>query len=275
MAGGGSETQTSTVEIPEWLQQAAQSGLARGTQAAGIGYVPYRGPDVAALTPLQEAAMFNTRQASSAFGLGASPLPGAGMPTVQTFADGTRGYSAFPLYEQAVNELKMRDPAQYAKLMAPFNGPGTFGITSMPMGGPMGGAPQSYGQPMREGPPQGSGASRDYGSTAADRIAQGGGGNTAASRIAASNLASRLPGGVNTRDPSSALNQAAARLTSKPQGAPTQKDRPAPRPTSGSSSGSSRGSSARTSAPEPSTKYSANDRRGNSRSGGSSSGRKK
>jgi hypothetical protein len=97
------------------------------------------------------------------------------MPTVQTFADGTRGYSAFPLYEQAVNALKMRDPAQYAKLTAPFDGGGQFGITSMPMGG----APQSYGQPMREGPPQGSGASRDYGSTAADRIAQGGGRATA------------------------------------------------------------------------------------------------
>ena len=166
--------------------------------------------------------MFNTSQASSAFGLGASPLPGAGMPQVQTFADGTRGYSAFPLYEQAVNDLRMRDPAQYAKLMAPFSGEGQFGITSMPMGGA---APQSYGQPMREGPPQGSGASRDYGSTAADRIAQGGG-STAASRIASSNLASRLPGGVNTRNPTSAVNQAAARLTSKPQGAPTQRDRP-------------------------------------------------
>ena len=221
MAGGGSETQTSTIEIPQWLQEAAQSGLARGTQAAGIGYVPYRGPDVAALTPLQEAAMFNTSQASSAFGLGPSPLPGAGMPTVQTFADGTRGYSAFPLYEQAVNDLRMRDPAQYAKLMAPFSGGGQFGITSMPMGG----GAQSYGQPMREGPPQGSGASRDYGSTAADRIAQGGG-STAASRIASSNLASRLPGGVNTRNPNSAINRAAAAATSRPQGAPTQRDRP-------------------------------------------------
>ena len=224
MAGGGGKGgSTSTeVSIPAWLEQAAQSGLARGEQAAGIGYVPYRGPDVAALTPMQEAAMANTSAASSAFGLGASPAPGAGMPTVQTFADGTRGYSAFPLYEQAVNDLRMRDPAQYAKLMAPFSGEGQFGITSMPMGGV---APQSYGQPMREGPPQGSGASRDYGSTAADRIAQGGG-STAASRIASSNLASRMPGGVNTRNPASAVNQAAARLTSKPQGAPTQRDRP-------------------------------------------------
>ena len=159
MAGGGGKGgSTSTeVSIPAWLEQAAQSGLARGQQAAGIGYVPYRGPDVAALTPMQEAAMANTSAASSAFGLGASPAPGAGMPTVQTFADGTRGYSAAPLYDQAVNELKMRDPAQYAKLMAPFSGGGQFGITSMPMGG----GAQSYGRPMREGPPQGSAASRN------------------------------------------------------------------------------------------------------------------
>jgi hypothetical protein len=176
---------------------------------------------VAALTPLQEAAMFNTSQASSAFGLGASPLPGAGMPQVQTFADGTRGYSAFPLYEQALKQLQMQNPEQYAKLMAPFSGGGQFGITSMPMG-----QPQSYGQPLREGPPQGSGASRDYGSTAADRIAQGLGG-----RAGSSGLSSRLPGGVNTRNPSSAVNRAAASL-SGPQKAPTAASRPAAKSTS-------------------------------------------
>lgn len=228
--GGGKGGKSSTeVSVPAWLQEAAQSGLARGNQAAGIGYAPYIGPDVAALTPLQEAAMFNTSQASSAFGLGPSPIPSAGMPEVQTFAGGMRGYSAFPLYNQAVNELQMRDPVQYAKLMAPFSGGGQFGITSMPMGA------QSYGQPMREGPPQGSGASRDYGSTAADRIAQGGGGNTAASRIASSNLASRLPGGVNTRNPASVVNRTAASL-SKPQGKPTASSRPAAKSTSTSKS---------------------------------------
>jgi hypothetical protein len=169
MAGGGGKggSQSTSVEIPAWLEQAAQSGLARGQQAAGIGYVPYRGPDIAALTPMQEAAMANTSAASSAFGLGASPMPGAGMPAAQTFAGGVRGYGSAPLYDQAVNELRMQNPEQYAKLMAPFSGGGQFGITSMPMG-----QPQSYGQPLREGPPQGSGASRDYGGTAADRIAQ-------------------------------------------------------------------------------------------------------
>ena len=157
--GGGKGGKSSTeVSIPAWLEQAAQSGLARGQQAASIGYVPYRGPDVAALTPMQEAAMANTSMASSAFGLGASPMPGAGMPAAQTFAGGVRGYSSAPIYDQAVNELKMRDPAQYAKLMAPFDGSTTFGIASAPMGAA---APQSYGQPMREGPPQGSASSRN------------------------------------------------------------------------------------------------------------------
>ena len=149
MAGGGGKGgSTSTeVSIPAWLEQAAQSGLARGTQAAGIGYVPYRGPDVAALTPMQEAAMANTSAASSAFGLGASPMPGAGMPEAQTFAGGVRGYSSAPIYDQAVSELQMRDPAQYAKLMAPFSGGGQFGITSMPMGG--GATPAALTQEQR------------------------------------------------------------------------------------------------------------------------------
>ena len=223
MGGGGGKggSTTQEVSIPSWLEDAAKSALARGEQAAGIGFAPYQGPDVAALTPLQEAAMFNTSQASSAFGLGASPLPSAGMPTVQTFADGTRGYSSFPLYEQAVNALRMRDPDQYAKLTAPFDGSTTFGPTSMPMDG----GAQSYGQPMREGPPQGSGASRDYGSTAADRIAQGGG-RSSSSNFASSGVASRLPGGIATRNPGSAINRAAAAATSRPQGAPTQSDRP-------------------------------------------------
>ena len=175
MAGGGGKGgSTSTeVSIPAWLEDAAKSGLARGQQAAGIGYVPYQGADVAALTPLQEAAMFNTSQASSAFGLGPSPAPSAGMPTVQTFADGTRGYSAFPLYEQAVNALKVRDPDQYAKLMTPFTQAATFGITSMPMAAaPVASPVEAY----RSEPLQGSAASRntkyDTYSTKADTAAR-------------------------------------------------------------------------------------------------------
>ena len=169
--GGGKGGSTSTeVAIPAWLEDAAKASLARGEHVAGIGYVPYRGPDVAALTPLQEAAMANTSAASSAFGLGASPKPGAGMPAVQTFAGGVRGYSSAPLYDQALNELKMRDPAQYAKLTTPY--------VPTPAPAPVAAPSYDSGQGNRSyyEAPQGSGASRntqyDTYSTAADTKAR-------------------------------------------------------------------------------------------------------
>lgn len=236
MAGGGSET--TNVEIPAFLQEAAQRNLARADQVSQIGYTPYYGPDVAAMTPMQIAAMQNTGAAASAFGLPTVANPMAGMPTPQTFAGGVQGYSSAPLYQQSLEALRVNNPGQYAAIQSLFVDPRTgaapFGITSMPMGGA---APQSYGQPMREGPPQGSGASRDYGSTAADRIAQGLGG-----RAASSGLSSRMPGGVDTRNPNSLVNRIAAGLTSKPQGAPTAASRPKASPV------------AKTSAPKPASK---------------------
>jgi len=48
--------------------------------------------------------------------------------------------------------------------------------------------------------------------------------------FASSGLRSVLPGGVNTRDPGSRVNQAAAALFDRPQGAPTAADRPTMRP---------------------------------------------
>ena len=125
MAGGGSNTQTTTVEIPAWLQEAAQANLARANQTAQIGYTPYYGPDVAAMTPLQEAAIANTNMGASAFGMGGTPSPMAGMPEVQTFANGMRGYSSGGMYDQAVAELAARNPGQYAALRAPFINPQT------------------------------------------------------------------------------------------------------------------------------------------------------
>ena len=125
MAGGGSNTQTTTVEIPAWLQEAAQGLMARANQTSQIGYTPYYGPDVAAMTPLQEAAIANTNMGASAFGLGGTPSPTAGMPDMQTFAGGMRGYSSGGLYDQALAQLQARNPGQYAAVTAPFINPQT------------------------------------------------------------------------------------------------------------------------------------------------------
>jgi hypothetical protein len=126
MSGGGKGGKTTTqVQIPKWLETAAQQNLARANDIAALGYTPYYGPDVAALTPQQIAAMQGTNQAASAFGM-ATADPMAGMPAPQTFAGGVQGYSSGGLYDQALAELQARDPAQFAAIMASL-GPRTTG----------------------------------------------------------------------------------------------------------------------------------------------------
>lgn len=114
MSGGKGGSQTSSVEIPKWLEEPAKRNLARGEQAANIGYMPYYGPDVAALNPTQEAAMANANSAASAFGLAAPMGAGSGLPQAQTFAGGVQGYSSGSLFDQAVKEFERRKPQQAA-----------------------------------------------------------------------------------------------------------------------------------------------------------------
>jgi len=126
MSGGKGGTKTSTVEIPEYIERAAQRNLNRAEQIAQMGYVPYYGPDVAAFTPMQEAAMQNVASAAGAFGL-ATPTGASvtGMPTATEYAGGIRGYSSAPMFEQAQAELAARRPAQKSYIDSFFIDPVT------------------------------------------------------------------------------------------------------------------------------------------------------
>lgn len=129
----GSGTSRSQVQIPAWLENAARQNMARADAIAQIGYVPYYGPEVAALTPMQVQAMQGTNAASSAFGLG-SVDPMAGMPQAETFAGGVQGYSSMPMFEQALAQLRAERPGQYNALMAPFINPQTGATPAAPFG---------------------------------------------------------------------------------------------------------------------------------------------
>jgi len=115
MSGGKGGSTTSSVEIPEYIEEAARRNLAKAEDISQIGYVPYYGPDVAAFTPFQEAGFQQTADVASAFGMGPqmsrSDIMG-GMPEATEFAGGVRGYSSAPLYQQAVDELAAQRPAQ-------------------------------------------------------------------------------------------------------------------------------------------------------------------
>ena len=71
--------------------------------------------------------------------------------------------------------------------------------------------------------PRGDGGQRAAG------FKSGGGGGGGGS-FASSKLSARLPGGVDTRNPSSGFNTAAAKMTSGPQKAPTASSRPKANP---------------------------------------------
>lgn len=212
MSGG---KQTSETKIPEWLSGAAQQALTRANSVAAIPYTPYFGPDVAAMTPMQEAAASNINAGASAFGM-AAPT-GTGMPEAQTFAGGVRGYSSAPMYEAAVNELKARYPGAYNAIMGQFSDPMTGAMPSWMQ-------PPAAAQPVTPAAmPTSSRSDRSAAEIAALAPSQGYG------SFIPGAISARLPGGVNTRNPASVVNQAIARAT-QTNNTPSQSNRPRPNP---------------------------------------------
>ena len=126
MSGGKGGSTSSAVEIPEWMNTAAQQNVGRAQQAQQIGYTPYYGPDIAAFSPAQQAAQQSTMDTASAFGLAPQGMSAsAGMPQAQEYAGGIQGYSAAPLYTQALNEFQAQRPGQYDAINAMFADPQT------------------------------------------------------------------------------------------------------------------------------------------------------
>ena len=112
MSGGKGGSNTTTASIPKWAEEPTKRNLARSEVAQQVGYQPYMGADLAAVNPTQMSAMQNQLDAASAFGLSAPSTPMQGMPEAQDFGGGMMGYSAFPLLEQAQQELARKNPEQ-------------------------------------------------------------------------------------------------------------------------------------------------------------------
>ena len=112
---GGSTQQTQQTQLPKWFEDYTRMVTQQAQQGAGIGYVPWSGPDVAALSPMQNAAFQGTNTMAAAYGLPQSEgTTGMGQP--QRFAGGAQGYSSFPLYQQQIRQLQRRNPEQFGLL---------------------------------------------------------------------------------------------------------------------------------------------------------------
>lgn len=119
--GKGGVTENKT-EIDPALQAAGEDNLALAKKVGQIGYMPYRGASVAALTPSQEASRKNTASAADAFGMAGSGIgAGAGLPPVSS-AGGARGYSSAPVLDDAISKIP---PGQLQALLSLFMNPNT------------------------------------------------------------------------------------------------------------------------------------------------------
>ena len=133
MSGGKGGSTTSSVEIPEYIEKAAQRNLNKAERISQLGYVPYYGPDVAAFTPMQQASFQNTADVAGAFGMGTPTtqqdvMGGMGVPT--QYANGLTGYSSAPIYQQSLDELARQRPAQKSYMDSFFIDPYTGGYGS-------------------------------------------------------------------------------------------------------------------------------------------------
>lgn len=128
MSGGGGKggSQTSAQSIPAWVEGPAKANLEKAKLAGEIGYMPYYGPEVAGLSPMQQQGMQRTQDALAAFGMAPQGSQYQSYLPEATTMGGVTGYSTGNLFDQAVAELAARNPeqaARYASAMAPYVAP--------------------------------------------------------------------------------------------------------------------------------------------------------
>lgn len=228
MSGGKGGSSTTTVAVPEYIEKAAQRNLTRADAISQIGYVPYYGPDVAAFSPMQNAAFQNTADAASAFGMaapsGSNVYGTMGAPT--DYGNGLLGYSSQPLYQGSLNQLRQNAPAQYNAMTNMFVNPQTGLVNgAAPQVVDYTAMPTSYQQDAQGG----GGASA---AAAASQPAAGALG-TPYNSFASGPVSARLPGGVNDPNLTRPVNQAIARATDQDRSgplAPPTSPRPKPSP---------------------------------------------
>ena len=213
--GGGSKT--TEIKVPDYLETPIRENIGLANEIAQIGYVPYYGPDVAAMTPMQMAAGDNIGGAASAFGLAMPTSAGAGMPAATDY-NGMSAYSSGALYDQALAELQRRAPGQFEALKAMFIDPVT-GAAPSGLGGKGGGT---------SSPSMSSGGSDSGGRGRTQQARERSGPDYSP---ISNNLRAVSPGGVNDPRLSNPINQAIARVfTPRSSSEVTSSLRPIARP---------------------------------------------
>ena len=144
MSGGkGGRSQQTSIQVnqvPGYAEGMGINNLEKADAIAGMGPIRNYGPTVAAFNPTQIASFQNTADTANAFGMGAPTDIMAGMPEATDFGNGMMGYSAAPIVDNMLADLKENAPGQYDAMTGMYMDPVTG---ERPTSGPF--APMSPG----------------------------------------------------------------------------------------------------------------------------------
>lgn len=125
MSDGGGKGGSQESDIAKSMQPYRDRFMDDAQIASRMEYLPYVGPDVAAINPYEQSAMLNTNSMADAFNMGGGlPAdPSSLMPeTVASHEGGVQGYSAAPMFFEALLQSQQANPnyfRQRSQFMTP------------------------------------------------------------------------------------------------------------------------------------------------------------
>ena len=109
---GSKSTTVQENKIPAYLEEAGQMAVEEAQKIKEMGYLPYFGPEVAAINPYEQAMAQNVGGMASAYGLAApAAMDMSGVNTATS--GGVTGYTTAPAYFAALERLRETRPDQY------------------------------------------------------------------------------------------------------------------------------------------------------------------
>ena len=103
---------TTENKIPAYMEEAGKLAVEEAKKIKEMGYLPYFGPEVAAINPYEQAMAQNVGGMASAYGLAApAAMSMSGVDTATS--GGITGYTTAPAYFSALERLKETRPDQY------------------------------------------------------------------------------------------------------------------------------------------------------------------
>jgi len=109
---GSKSTTVQENKIPAYMEEAGRMAVEEAQKIKEMGYLPYFGPEVAAINPYEQAMAQNVGGMASAFGMAApAALNMSGVDTATS--GGVTGYTTAPAYFSALERLRETRPDQY------------------------------------------------------------------------------------------------------------------------------------------------------------------